>query len=55
MVSFTSFLLIGCFLPSLVWGHGYMKTPRSRNFVAYEDGKEWPLEADSPKKEVIHS
>jgi hypothetical protein len=37
--------------PFAVHGHGYLKTPRSRNFVAYEDGKWWPLLESDPAKE----
>lgn len=32
-------------------GHGYLASPRSRNFVAYEDGLWWPLEPGNPRKE----
>jgi predicted carbohydrate-binding protein with CBM5 and CBM33 domain len=28
-------------LPIIVHGHGYLKTPRSRNYVAYMDGVSW--------------
>ena len=31
-------LLLSLFNPSLVQGHGYLYSPRSRNWVAYEDG-----------------
>ena len=34
-----------------VFGHGYMKTPRSRNFVAYADGVWWGGDDSIPKKE----
>lgn len=34
-------------LPSAIDGHGHLKSPRSRNYVAYKDGKWWPqLESD---------
>lgn len=32
--------------------HGYLKTPRSRNFVAHQDGIWSPLLASNPEKEV---
>jgi len=32
-------------------GHGYLKTPRSRNYVAHQDGVWWPLTDDSPQPE----
>ena len=37
---------------SAVHSHGYLKTPRSRNLVAHQDGKSWPLLAENPKREV---
>jgi hypothetical protein len=36
---------------SIVDAHGYMKSPRSRNFVAYQDGVEWGGTASDPAKE----
>jgi len=44
-------LIFFIFLPTLIWGHGYIKTPRSRNFVAYEDGKSWPHLEENPEKD----
>jgi len=38
-------------IPASVSGHGYIQSPRSRNFVGYEDGKYWPKEASDPLKE----
>jgi len=32
-------------------GHGYMKSPRSRNYVAYEDGVWWGGGSTTPEKE----
>ena len=37
--------------PAPVDGHGYIKSPRSCNFVAYEDGMWWPLLPSNPDKE----
>uniref|UniRef100_A0A7S4RCF2 Chitin-binding type-4 domain-containing protein n=2 Tax=Ditylum brightwellii TaxID=49249 RepID=A0A7S4RCF2_9STRA len=45
LVKFTFF---SAFFSTAVWGHGYLASPRSRNFVAYEDGKWWPLSNDLP-------
>jgi len=36
---------------SLVKGHGFLKTPRSRNYVAHEDGT-WASEAGVPMRET---
>ena len=38
------------FLPS-VDSLGYLKLPRSRNFVANQDGVWWPVTADTPYPE----
>jgi len=35
-----------------VSGHGYLKSPRSRNFVGNEDGKWWGGPPDGPAKET---
>jgi hypothetical protein len=35
-------------LPSTIDGHGYFKTPRSRNYAAYQDGVYWPLLETKP-------
>jgi len=32
-------LLALCSIPPAVFGHGYLKTPRSRNYAAYEDNR----------------
>ena len=32
-----------------VSGHGFLYSPRSRNFVAAEDGVWWPVSADNPR------
>jgi hypothetical protein len=32
----------------VVDAHGYLNTPRSRNYVAYQDGKYWPMLATNP-------
>jgi len=61
LLTFSPALLLGinaylllC-LPTQVYGHGYLKTPRSRNFVAYEDGKYWPkLEEDPAIEDCPH-
>ena len=29
-----------CSIPPAIFGHGYLKTPRSRNYAAYEDGRD---------------
>ena len=34
-----------------VHGHGYMKSPRSRNFIAFEDGVWWGGNDSNPKVE----
>jgi len=34
-----------------VSGHGYLKSPRSRQFVAFEDGRGWPILASNPLPE----
>lgn len=34
-----------------VYGHGYMKSPRSRNFIAFEDGVWWGGTDSDPKVE----
>jgi len=44
-------LLLILYLPTLIFGHGYIKSPRSRNFVAYQDGQYWPLLEEDPKKD----
>ena len=36
------------FCPIIVDGHGYLKTPRSRNYVAYMDGVEYGGTATTP-------
>ncbi len=38
-------------LPIIVHGHGYLKTPRSRNYVAYMDGVSWGGTALTPEVE----
>lgn len=38
-------------LTDIVSGHGYMKSPRSRNFVAFEDGVWWGGNDSNPKVE----
>ena len=43
--------LILILIVSLVDGHGYLSSPRSRNIVAYQDGKSWTTDPDIPKKE----
>ena len=48
LVTFLAFLSI----PPDVHAHGYLKSPRSRNFVAYQDGIWSPLLASNPEKEV---
>jgi predicted carbohydrate-binding protein with CBM5 and CBM33 domain len=35
-----------------VASHGYMSTPRSRNWVAAQDGVDWGSHDDLPLKEV---
>lgn len=45
----TALLLILTVSP--VDGHGYLSSPRSRNIVAYQDGKSWTNHADIPSKE----
>lgn len=45
-------LLAAALLPSAVDGHGHMTSPRSRNYVAYQDGVYWPLEETNPYKET---
>ena len=47
--SATTLLLI--LIASTAHGHGYLKFPRSRNFVAYEDGKSWTNDPEIPSKE----
>ena len=32
-------------------GHGYLKSPRARNFVAHEDGAWWPIDPAGPAPE----
>jgi hypothetical protein len=39
-------------LPLGINGHGYLKSPRSRNYVAFEDGKWFPLVEADPMKEA---
>jgi hypothetical protein len=39
-------------LPSAVRGHGHLTSPRSRNYVAYQDGIYWPLLESDPYKET---
>ena len=41
-------LLVLAVAPSATDGHGYLKTPRSRNYVAYQDGVYWPLLESRP-------
>lgn len=43
--------LFSLLLPSAIHGHGYLKTPRSRNYVAYQDGVWWPISAENPEPE----
>ena len=38
-------------ITDMVLGHGYMKSPRSRNFKAYEDGVWWGGTSNDPKPE----
>ena len=38
-------------MTDMVLGHGYMKSPRSRNFKAYEDGVWWGGTSNDPKPE----
>jgi hypothetical protein len=38
-------------LADTVFGHGYMKSPRSRNYVAYADGVWWGGDDSHPQKE----
>lgn len=45
-------ILAATLLPSHVHGHGYLNTPRSRNFVAAEDGQFWSSDPTIPAKEV---
>ena len=46
-------ILAATLLPSHhVHGHGYLNTPRSRNFVAYEDGQFWSSDPSIPAKET---
>lgn len=40
------------YCPYSAHGHGYLKTPRSRNFVAFEDGVWFGGGASTPAKEV---
>lgn len=44
--------LAATLLPSHVHGHGYMNTPRSRNWVAAQDGLWWTTDETIPAKEV---
>ena len=46
------FLAATTLLPSHVHSHGYLNTPRSRNFVAFEDGAHWSSDPSIPLKEV---
>jgi len=46
---FSSILLLAA--PITVWGHGYMQSPRSRNYVAYKDGLWWGGDASTPAPE----
>ncbi len=46
------------FTLALIWalldsaaGHGYMKSPRSRNYIGYADGVWWNGDAETPQKE----
>ena len=49
LTSITSLYMI-C-IANVVLGHGYMKSPRSRNFKAYEDGVWWGGTNNDPKPE----
>ena len=48
-MSFLSILVL--LLPFTIHGHGYLKTPRSRNYVAHQDGVWWPLTDSTPYPE----
>jgi hypothetical protein len=50
-LAFVTALLVVVLLPSTTLGHGYLKTPRSRNYVAYQDGVWWPVSNDGPAPE----
>ena len=39
------------FLASNVHGHGHLVSPRSRNYVAHQDGKWWPADDTTPAPE----
>lgn len=49
LVGLSTTLLLQPFAP--VDGHGYIKSPRSRNFVAHEDTIWWPVSASNPAPE----
>ena len=38
-------------LASNVHGHGHLVSPRSRNYVAHQDGKYWPADSTTPAPE----
>ena len=49
-------LLLLFLFPDAAYGHGYMMSPRARNYVAYVDGPSWispndPLASTLPKKD----
>ena len=39
------------FLATDVNGHGHLVSPRSRNFVAHQDGLWWPADGSTPQPE----
>ena len=39
------------FLATDVHGHGHLVSPRSRNFVAHQDGLWWPADGSTPQPE----
>jgi len=51
MFVYTSLIASVLFFAESVQSHGYLKSPRSRNFVAFEDGVWWSQsESDLPKE-----
>ncbi len=45
-------VVVGVIYLDEVTGHGYMKSPRSRNYVARADGVWWGGDEDTPKVET---
>lgn len=57
MVRYFAFALfsLGSFIAPSVDAHGYLKTPRSRNFIAYQDGLWYGAATDKyPKEDCPH-